>query len=105
MTGVSKGVDVIDDPFLHLNGSFYRYETHLVYKYPVELTYYHVVAFKICEYGGLPSDVGAMIVGDVTFRNPYGYLPGELFGYLPFEVRLDINMLLLCISNTVTIIM
>lgn len=28
----------------------------------------------------------AKIEGSVTFRNPYGFLPGELYGLLPFEV-------------------
>lgn len=31
------------------------------------------------------KDAKAQIDGDITFRNPYGYLPGELFGFLPFE--------------------
>ena len=29
----------------------------------------------------------ALVEGGVTFRNPYGFIPAELFGFLPFEVR------------------
>ena len=90
MTATSLGLKHIDDPYLNLTGNYYRYESNLLYKYPVELNIYHVAAFKICEHGR-SSDV-AMITGDITFRNPYGFLPGELFGYLPFEVRLTAHV-------------
>lgn len=26
------------------------------------------------------------IAGSISFENPYGYLPGRFYGYLPFEV-------------------
>lgn len=33
----------------------------------------------------------AKVEGSITFRNPYGFLPGELYGLLPFEVSLLIK--------------
>ena len=27
------------------------------------------------------------VKGSIAFENPYGFLPGKYFGYLPFEVR------------------
>lgn len=35
--------------------------------------------------------VTAFIRGKVTFKNPYGFLPAELFGLLPFQVTVDLN--------------
>lgn len=48
------------------------------------MTAWHNVAFKLCD-DDENVEIVARIDGDVTFHNPYGYLPGELFGYLPFE--------------------
>lgn len=83
----NKGLIDVNDPFLNINGSYYHYEARLRFQYPVEITAWHNVAFKLCDFEGRESDVAARILGDVTFRNPYGFLPGELFGYLPFEVK------------------
>ena len=32
------------------------------------------------------ADSITVIQGDITFRNPYGFLPGLQYGMLPFEV-------------------
>ncbi len=36
-------------------------------------------------------NVTAFIRGKVTFKNPYGFLPAELFGLLPFQVTVDLT--------------
>jgi hypothetical protein len=33
------------------------------------------------------KDVTTTLQGSIAFRNPYGYIPAELFGLLPFQVR------------------
>jgi hypothetical protein len=83
-TKFNKKASVVDSN-LNINGSYYIYEGSISYKYPVELTSWYNVAFKICDDGD--EAVVARIDGDVTFRNPYGYIPGELWAFLPFEVR------------------
>jgi hypothetical protein len=35
-----------------------------------------------------------VIEGTIIFHNPYGYIPGQLFGLLPFEVRIRFASLL-----------
>jgi hypothetical protein len=80
------------DKKLGLNGTYYLYKTRLESGYGVTEEAWHNVAFQLC-----PTVVSefspeytkrlavAKIDGEITFRNPYGFLPGELFGFLPFE--------------------
>lgn len=35
-----------------------------------------------------PLDPVAQLSGTITFRNPYGFIPAEMYGMLPFEVRM-----------------
>lgn len=80
------------DKKMGLNGTYYLYTTRLDTDYMVAEEAWHNVAFQLCptvvsefstEYTKRLSV--AKIDGEVTFRNPYGFLPGELFGFLPFE--------------------
>jgi hypothetical protein len=41
------------------------------------------VLFQICPPLVSVSEVG--LAGELSFRNPYGFLPGRFYGYLPFE--------------------
>lgn len=72
------------EPSLGINGSYYVWSTTVQRKYTVVLEAWHNVAFQVCPV--LDSGmVKATIHGQITFRNPYGYLPAELYGFLPFE--------------------
>jgi len=42
------------------------------------------VAFKVCDEDGTTEKV--LLDGHVGFRNPYGYLMGEMWGQIPFQV-------------------
>lgn len=60
--------------------------------FPIRVEAWHNVVFVDCDGfestashpSKLPKIMG--IVGSVGFHNPYGYLPAELYGLLPFEV-------------------
>ena len=66
-----------------MNGTYYRWDADLYSRYTVVKDGWHNVAFQVCSYSAaMPV---AKMDGYVTFRNPYGYLPAELFGMLPFE--------------------
>jgi hypothetical protein len=74
----------------------HTYVAKVEYKYKVKLETWHNVAYQICTSNqNLES---AVITGDVIFHNPYGFIPGELFGMLPFEVQSH-TIVLLQISN------
>lgn len=67
-----------------INGSYYSWTTTVQRKYTVVLEAWHNVAFQVCP----ALDAGmvmATINGQIVFRNPYGFLPAELYGFLPFE--------------------
>lgn len=71
------------DPIQQLNGTYYIWKANLNNMYTVRQEAWHNVAFQFCasEYVGAVAQIN----GGVTFRNPYGYIPAELFGFLPFE--------------------
>lgn len=70
-------------PPLFLNGTYFLYKAAVDHKYEVKLEAWHNVAFQLCEDEILEPQ--AHVDGMLSFKNPYGYLPGELFGFLPFE--------------------
>jgi len=73
----------IDDPFLNLNGTYHQWDATLDHKYLVQEENWHNVAFQVCT---APEEMPlASLDSVVTFKNPYGYLPAELYGFLPFE--------------------
>lgn len=41
------------------------------------------VLFQLCP--SLVSSSSVALTGEISFKNPYGYLPGRFYGYLPFE--------------------
>ena len=51
-------------------------------KYTVNLEAWHNAAFQLCT---SDTETVAQIDGEIAFRNPYGFIPAELFGFLPFE--------------------
>ncbi len=65
------------------NGTYYRWKSTLSTHYPVNTESWHNVAFQLCD--SEIADPKAHVDGTVTFHNPYGYLPAELFGFIPFE--------------------
>ena len=81
----------MNDAQLHLNGTYHKYTAVLDSYYVVMEEEWHNVAFQLC-----PASSGwdgymegrtpiARIEGEIVFRNPYGFIPAELFGFLPFE--------------------
>ena len=70
-------------PPLFLNGTYFLYKADARHKYEVTVEAWHNVAFQLCEDEEVEPQ--AHVDGMIQFRNPYGYLPGELYGYLPFE--------------------
>ncbi len=82
----------LQDEVLGLNDTFYRWDAVMESRYTVKEEGWHNVAFQVCSYtGAMPV---AKMDGLVTFRNPYGFLPAELFGFLPFEAGRCIAFLL-----------
>lgn len=65
----------------------YRRTAHVSHKYTVRNEMWHNVVFLLCGEEDGSDGAIATIEGEVAFRNPYGYIPAELFGILPFEVR------------------
>ena len=91
------GSVVITDPKVCDVGTYYLWQTQLDMLYPIAITEWHNVIIQSCT---PETEWGLMkIEGGVTFRNPYGFLPSELFGFLPFEVRN--GTLLHCYSSNV----
>ena len=64
-----------------------RYYAHARMQYKVKQSGLHSVILEVCsseaDWGVL--DTATKVKGTIEFRNPYGYLPGIFFGYLPFE--------------------
>ena len=68
---------------------------------------WHSIAFQICNKDSAASDADSnddgiatmfqygRLDGDVIFRNPYGYIPAEMYGFLPFEAARMIAYVLL----------
>lgn len=76
---------MISDPTVSPVGTYYLWQTKLDMFYPIDVTQWHNVIIQYCP---SESQWGFMkIEGGITFRNPYGFLPTELFGFLPFEVK------------------
>jgi hypothetical protein len=70
-------------PPLYLNGTYYLWKADVDHKYEVTLEAWHNVAFQLCEDESVEPQ--AHVDGMISFKNPYGYLPAELYGFLPFE--------------------
>jgi hypothetical protein len=66
------------------NGLNFIYQARVHKRYVVRTEAWHNVAFQIC--GGESELLQATISGTVSFRNPYGFIPAELYGIFPFEV-------------------
>ena len=72
----------VENPELGLNGTYYVWGAKILEKYTVNLEAWHNAAFQLCS---SDADTIAQIDGEIAFRNPYGFIPAELFGFLPFE--------------------
>jgi hypothetical protein len=84
-----EGTELIYDRFTAKNVTWYKSSTQLLHKYSVHNEMWHNVVFLLCSPDPSNGKVTASttISGEVTFRNPYGFIPAELYGILPFEVR------------------
>ena len=88
-----RGAVKLYDHDLGLNGTYYRWDASMDTRYTVASEGWHNVAFQVCSYtAAMPV---AKMDGAVTFKNPYGYLPAELFGFLPFEAARSVAFFLI----------
>ncbi len=86
---------IIFDEALQQNVTWFKRSTELVHNYKVDHEMWHNVVFMLCSEGAEDASEAAFeaeaasssasLDGLVTFRNPYGYIPAELYGVLPFE--------------------
>ena len=81
---IYSGEVTIINSNLNLNGTYYIWIAHIKNSYLVSQEAWHNVAFQICATESM--NPMSLVNGDVSFQNPYGYIPAELFGLLPFEV-------------------
>ena len=56
--------------------------SHLYLKYTVHTAGLQYLALQVCDGGWLS---GMELNGVFEFKNPYGFVPGRYFGFLPFE--------------------
>ena len=56
--------------------------SHLYLKYSVHTAGLQYLALQVCDGGWLS---GMELNGVFEFKNPYGFVPGRYFGFLPFE--------------------
>ena len=73
----------VSDPIKKKDVAYHVWGATIKFKYSVILEARHNVAFTVCPIAGMEY---ATVNGLVTFHNPYGYLPAESYGFLPFEV-------------------
>ena len=57
------------------------HEVHVKGSFDVTETSWHNVVVQVCYSDYKYADIS----GTISFKNPYGYLPGSFYGYLPFE--------------------
>lgn len=62
----------------------YKFGSDIYFKYYIPEDGWYNAQFKICDYSAATQNTQAL--GEIVFRNPYGYLPGEMWGLLPFEL-------------------
>ncbi len=74
------------------NVTYYKRVGTISHRYTVMNEMWHNVVFQLCtpnnkDYNTIiDSTAIAYLDGLITFRNPYGFIPAELYGILPFEV-------------------
>lgn len=90
-------VVTLHEPVGGSNGTFFAWKAHIDMQYIVTAEEWHNVAFQLCS----PESEGpvAEIDGEVTFKNPYGFIPAELYGFLPFEVCDDSELVFFCVCQ------
>lgn len=62
--------------------SYFVYRTTINHAYVVNEVAWYGGTLKACD----SSVLFATVFGEVTFKNPYGFIPAEYFGLLPFEM-------------------
>ena len=62
----------------------YHYVGNIHHIYQVYEEGWHNIDIQTCA--GDSIYLSSRLNGDVSFKNPYGYVPGEQWGILPFEV-------------------
>lgn len=103
----------VEDTSANINGTYFELAVNVKHHYPVSNQGWHNLIIKVCDgidrralsvtsMLDITSSYGATTVdGSVSFHNPYGFLPAELSGLLPFEV-IRILAYLLCFVFYIT---
>jgi len=80
--------------------------TRISYKSPVSTTGYQYIIFAVCrkQRSTSVSGVDIEVSGQLTFRNPYGFLPARYYGFLPFlGILSSIYLLMLLIFGYLSV--
>ena len=62
----------------------YHYVGHIHHRYRVFEEGWHNIDIQTCADSSIY--LSSSLTGEVVFKNPYGYVPGEQWGIIPFEV-------------------
>lgn len=107
-----RALGVVQHPVLYSFGNLESVKTYLVegtqpvnmqFKSPVKNTGYQYIVFALCRDrhkradSTITGDLGpveVLVDGVISFRNPYGFLPGRFYGFLPFLGILSIIYLI-----------
>jgi hypothetical protein len=79
----------------YLNTTAYVWNIRIRRKLSITKEAWHNVAVTLCPSVYSGQILSGRLEGTVAFRNPYGYLPGEMYGMLPFEGARAVAMLFL----------
>jgi hypothetical protein len=67
------------------NRTVYLYNTHINTRIPVTKEAWYNVALTLCPSYNVYAFYKAQFEGSIAFKNPYGYIPSDMFGLLPFQ--------------------
>lgn len=81
------GTSVAFDPVRHsmYNRTVFVYNTHINTRIPVTKEAWYNVALTLCPSYNVYAFYKAQFEGTITFKNPYGFLPSDMYGLLPFQ--------------------
>ena len=92
--------DIVNDNFRRrlTERSYFVYRTSIDHTFVVNEVAWYGGILKACD-SAVPF---ATVFGEVTFKNPYGYIPAEFFGLLPFEMARLIALIALSLFFSVS---
>jgi hypothetical protein len=84
-TAIVNKVNMSSEAFVSITDQFYNGSTHTSHAYNYTLTtsgIYYLYVFDCNNYGNAATQM--LVTGAVTWHNPYGYLSGDQYPFLPF---------------------